>query len=245
MPAIPGPKRGQTPSEERDSSDQFAASLRVPGELRLSGAAMKNLKHPATILATFALFVAWEAEPRSQRARLREAARQPLSSGMEADGPGDLEPPREQGPQGPVGLQGLPGPQGPEGATAQTGPIGPIGPTGPIGPIGPAGTLAPRGQSAPPAIPARKVRPAPRGRREPPARPAREGCKARPGLRARRGLRGRARPTRSRRRWAWSPGPRSRSDLDQHHRLLRLDPRRGGLAQPGRHHQLARRTRGH
>ena len=80
---------------------------------------MKSLKHPATILAALALFVALGSGA---------AVASGLVSGkrlvnhsvpewkLTARAISSLR--GQQGPQGPVGLQGLPGPQGPEGRRA-------------------------------------------------------------------------------------------------------------------------------
>jgi Collagen triple helix repeat (20 copies) len=104
---------------------------------------VKGLKHPATILAALALFVALGSGA---------AVASGLISGkklvnhsipewkLTARAISNL-----RGQRGLTGLQGPAGPQGPTGATGLPGPIGPMGPMGPAGPIGPAGLLGPMG----------------------------------------------------------------------------------------------------
>jgi hypothetical protein len=123
---------------------------------------MKSFRHPATIIALIALFVAlgggsavagslisgarivshsipeWKLTPR---------AISNLRGQRGATGP--QGPAGPQGPQGAVGETGPIGPIGPIGLTGPIGPIGPIGPAGPIGPIGLTGDTGPVGPQGP------------------------------------------------------------------------------------------------
>jgi len=108
---------------------------------------MRNLKHPATILAGLALFVALGSGA---------AVASGLISGnrlvnhsipewkLTARAISSL-----RGQRGATGLQGPAGPRGPQGLTGPTGPVGPIGPMGPIGPVGPIGATGLTGPIGP------------------------------------------------------------------------------------------------
>jgi hypothetical protein len=104
---------------------------------------MKGLRHPATVLAALALFVALGSGAAvasrlvSGKALVNHSVPEwKLTSRAISS---------LRGLQGPAGVQGPPGPQGPQGATGPVGPIGPAGQVGPIGPIGPTGAMGPIG----------------------------------------------------------------------------------------------------
>lgn len=108
---------------------------------------MKGLKHPATVLAALALFVALGGGA---------AVASRLISGTQIVNHSIPEWKLTsraisslRGVQGPPGVQGAPGPQGPQGATGTIGPIGPAGPRGPIGPAGQEGPSGPAGPAGP------------------------------------------------------------------------------------------------
>lgn len=118
----------------------------------------KNLRHPATVIAALALFVAlgggaaWAGGliPGSRiknhsiaTRKLTKSAILSLRGATGAVGP--------QGPQGTPGTPGgPPGPQGPMGPTGLTGATGPAGPAGPAGPKGATGAQGPAGTSGGP-----------------------------------------------------------------------------------------------
>ena len=120
---------------------------------------MKSLKHPATILAALAVFVALGSGAAVASGLVSgkrlvnhsvsewKLTNRAISSLQGQQGP--QGPVGAQGPQGLVGLQGLPGPQGPDGATGLTGPIGPIGPIGPMGDVGAMGPTGATGETGP------------------------------------------------------------------------------------------------
>jgi Collagen triple helix repeat (20 copies) len=104
-----------------------------------------HLRHPATIIAALALFVAlgggsaWAGGHLFPGSRIKNhsiATRKLTKRAIKA-----LR--GKTGPMGPQGLQGTPGTpggaQGPRGATGATGPQGPKGDTGATGPQGPKG----------------------------------------------------------------------------------------------------------
>ena len=98
---------------------------------------MKSLKHPATILAAVALFVALGGGAAmasglvsgSQIKNHSIAAKKLTKSAIKS----------LHGQRGPQGLPGATGATGPQGATGATGPQGATGATGATGPQGPAG----------------------------------------------------------------------------------------------------------
>jgi hypothetical protein len=122
---------------------------------------VKSFKHPATVIAAVAFFVAlgggaavagrlisgkqllnhsvpeWKLTPRA------------IASLQGRRGPAGAAGPKGdtglQGPAGPVGQTGPAGPAGPTGGPGPQGPQGPQGPTGPQGPQGPAGERGPQG----------------------------------------------------------------------------------------------------
>ena len=104
---------------------------------------MRTLKHPATILAALALFVALGSGTAVASGLI--SGRQLLNHSVPAWKLTGGAISSLRGKQGPTGPQGLQGPQGPKGATGLTGPLGPVGPTGQIGPIGPIGLIGPIG----------------------------------------------------------------------------------------------------
>jgi hypothetical protein len=123
---------------------------------------MKGLRHPATILAALALFVALGsgAAVASGLVSGRQLANhsvpewkltaRAISSLRGQEGPSGLQGP--EGPQGATGSTGPIGPMGPIGATGATGPLGPIGPVGPagdVGPMGPTGATGAMGLQGP------------------------------------------------------------------------------------------------
>jgi Collagen triple helix repeat (20 copies) len=129
---------------------------------------LKNLKHPATILAALALFaalgsgaaVAGGLIPGSRLVNhsipVRKLTVSAMASLSGATGPrGATGPTGPRGATGPAGPRGATGPAGPKGATGPTGPtgatgpIGPIGLTGPIGPTGLTGATGDRGAQGP------------------------------------------------------------------------------------------------
>ena len=141
---------------------------------------MKSLRHPATIIAALALFVALgggkavagglisgskilaHSIPAS---KLTSAAIASLHGTRGATGPTGPAGPRgatgaqgakgATGSQGPVGLQGpmgLPGPAGLQGPAGDTGPMGPQGPPGDTGPQGPKGATGAQGPSGSSAV---------------------------------------------------------------------------------------------
>jgi hypothetical protein len=108
---------------------------------------MRSLKHPATILAAVAVFVALGGgaavagglisgkQLRNHSVPQWKLTGQAISS--------------LRGQQGPVGLQGPQGPQGATGPTGLPGPIGPMGGAGPMGPAGATGDTGPQGPDGP------------------------------------------------------------------------------------------------
>lgn len=130
----------------------------------------KNLRHPATVIATIALFVAlgggaaWASglipgsRIKNHSIATRKLTKRAISSLRGAAGPAG--PQGAQGIQGAQGAQGTHGAQGPQGAPGAQGPQGlpgtPGGPPGPTGPAGPQGLTGPIGATGPqgPAGPA-------------------------------------------------------------------------------------------
>ena len=111
---------------------------------------MKNLRHPATILAALALFVALGSGAAvagglvSGKQLVDHSVQEWKLTGRAISS--------LRGQRGPTGSQGPAGPQGPKGATGLTGPTGlsgPVGPVGPIGPIGATGQTGPQGPEGP------------------------------------------------------------------------------------------------
>lgn len=117
---------------------------------------MKYLKHPATLMAAFTLFVALGGGAAAYASRFISGsqiknhsipANKLTKSALKAlhgqRGKRGLAGPK--GPAGPAGPAGLKGPAGPKGATGATGPAGPNGATGLAGPAGPTGPQGPQG----------------------------------------------------------------------------------------------------
>ena len=124
---------------------------------------MKGLRHPATILAALALFIALGSGAAVARGLISGAQlvnhsvpAWKLTSRAVASLRGQQGPAGEQGPPGPQGAPGGIGPLGPVGPAGQIGPSGPSGPigatgaTGPIGPAGPVGPAGPTGATGEP-----------------------------------------------------------------------------------------------
>jgi Collagen triple helix repeat (20 copies) len=137
---------------------------------------LKSLRHPATIIAALALFVALgggkavasglisgskilaHSIPASKLTSRAIASLHGKRGATGASGPagprGATGPTGAKGatgatgPQGPVGLQGPMGLQGPQGIAGPVGPQGPEGDTGPQGPKGATGAQGPAGSSA-------------------------------------------------------------------------------------------------
>ena len=115
---------------------------------------MKGLRHPATILAALAMFIALGSGA-AVASRLISGTQLvnhsvpawKLTSRAVASLRGQQGPVGEQGPPGPQGVAGRIGPLGPIGPVGPMGPIGPIGATGADGPIGPAGPVGPVGST--------------------------------------------------------------------------------------------------
>jgi hypothetical protein len=136
----------------------------------------KHLRHPATVIATLALFVAlgggaaWAGGLiTGSQIKNHSIAKRKLTKGAVQSLRGQIGPAGvqglqglqgPQGPQGPQGLQGTPGPRGPAGAQGPAGRLGQQGPAGPVGPQGPQGTPGTPGGPAGPAGPAGPVGPA-------------------------------------------------------------------------------------
>jgi len=113
----------------------------------------KHLRHPATVIAALALFVAlgggaaWAgglipgSRIKNHSIATKKLTKRALISLRGMTGPA--------GPQGIQGIQGTPGtpggPQGPAGPQGPTGPRGLTGATGPAGPAGPQGATGQRG----------------------------------------------------------------------------------------------------
>ena len=113
---------------------------------------MKNVKHPATILAALALFIALGSGAAvagklvSGRQLVNHSvSEQKLTNAAIKSLRGMQGPPGVQGLQGNPGPKGATGPAGPTGPTGATGPAGATGPTGPQGPQGPTGATGPQG----------------------------------------------------------------------------------------------------
>ena len=187
---------GLDPSEGVKRLCQSAASLRLSRSDHISagGHSLKNLRHPATILAALALFVALGSGAAvagglvSGKQLVDHSVQEWKLTGRAISS--------LRGQRGPTGSQGPAGPQGPKGATGLTGPDRPERPRRPRRP-----------DRADRARPGRQAPRGPKGRREPPAHMARKG---RPDLRGQRGPQGRARSTRSRNHSDSSPGPPTR-----------------------------------
>jgi collagen triple helix repeat protein len=105
----------------------------------------KHLRHPATVIAALALFVAlgggaaWAgglisgSQIKNHSIPAKKLTNKAISSLRGQRGPA--------GPQGPQGTPGAPGgPPGPQGPQGPAGPAGPAGPQGSQGPQGPAGS---------------------------------------------------------------------------------------------------------
>jgi hypothetical protein len=123
---------------------------------------VKTLRHPATIIASLALFIALGGgravadgfisgskivSHSIPEWKLTSHAITNLRGERGATGPAG-----PSGPQGTTGLTGPVGPQGPPGDTGASGPAGPAGPAGlegDIGPQGPQGATGPRGPIGP------------------------------------------------------------------------------------------------
>lgn len=116
----------------------------------------KQLRHPATIVAALALFVAlgggaaWAgglipgSRIKNHSIATRKLTKKAINSLRGLTGPAGPQGPQglagtPGGPQGPAGPQGPVGPQGPKGATGATGAAGPQGPKGSIGTAGATG----------------------------------------------------------------------------------------------------------
>jgi hypothetical protein len=140
-----------------------AASLRRLAR-RLGGSTLKSLKHPATIIALLALFVALGGgqavasglisgstilSHSIQEWKLTPRAIKNLHGQRGATGPrGSAGPRGSTGAQGLTGATGLTGPMGPMGLAGPrglVGDVGPQGPTGGTGPQGPPGSTGPEG----------------------------------------------------------------------------------------------------
>jgi collagen triple helix repeat protein len=129
----------------------------------------KHLRHPATVIAALALFVAlgggaaWAgglipgSRIKNHSIATRKLTKSAILSLRGATGPSGPQGPQGTpgtpgapgtpgGPQGPAGPQG---PMGPTGLTGATGPAGPIGPTGLTGATGPTGLTGPAGATGP------------------------------------------------------------------------------------------------
>jgi Collagen triple helix repeat (20 copies) len=119
---------------------------------------MRGWKHPATIIAACALFVALGSgaavasglvsgkriiNHSIPQSKLTRSAISSLRGQKGRTGP--QGPAGAQGPKGATGATGLIGPMGPIGATGPVGPIGPTGATGSTGPQGAAGPAGPQG----------------------------------------------------------------------------------------------------
>jgi Collagen triple helix repeat (20 copies) len=112
-----------------------------------------HLRHPATIIAALALFVAlgggsaWAGGHLFPGSRIknhsiatRKLTKRAITALRGKTGP--------MGPQGPAGTPGTPGgAQGPKGATGATGPQGPKGDTGATGAAGATGSQGPKGDT--------------------------------------------------------------------------------------------------
>jgi hypothetical protein len=126
----------------------------------------KHLRHPATVIAALALFVAlgggaaWAgglipgSRIKNHSIAVKKLTKKTILSLRGATGPSGPQGPQGTpgtpgtpgGPQGPVGPMG---PMGPTGLTGATGPAGPIGPTGLTGAVGPTGLTGPAGETGP------------------------------------------------------------------------------------------------
>jgi Collagen triple helix repeat (20 copies) len=126
----------------------------------------KHLRHPATIIAALALFVAlgggaaWAgglirgSQIKNHSIATRKLTKQAIKALRGQRGPAGPQgtPGTPGGPQGPKGDTGATGAQGPKGNTGATGPQGPKGDTGATGPQGPKGDTGlqgPRGDTGP------------------------------------------------------------------------------------------------
>jgi Collagen triple helix repeat (20 copies) len=139
---------------------------------------VKHLKHPATIIALLALFIALGGGSAVARGlisgstilnhsipqwKLTARAIANLRGHQGPAGPsGSAGPTGPAGPKGATGAQGLTGPAGaqgpkgdigPQGLPGATGPEGPDGDTGPQGPQGATGPQGPQGAQGPPGPP--------------------------------------------------------------------------------------------
>jgi len=126
----------------------------------------KHLRHPATVIAALALFVAlgggaaWAgglipgSRIRNHSISTRKLTTRAIKSLRGTTGPMGPQgtpgtPGGPPGPQGPAGPQGATGPRGLTGATGPAGPAGPQGPTGPRGLTGGTGSTGPTGPAGP------------------------------------------------------------------------------------------------
>jgi hypothetical protein len=117
----------------------------------------KQLRHPATIIAALALFVAlgggaaWASgmirgsQIRNHSIATKKLTKRAIKSLSGVPGPA--------GPAGLTGATGPAGPSGPRGLTGAVGPVGPAGLTGATGPAGPAGPAGPQGPQGDPGTP--------------------------------------------------------------------------------------------
>ena len=113
---------------------------------------MKQLKHPATIIALLALFVALGGGSAVAGSLLsgskimnHSIPQSKLTARAIASLSGRRGPAGPAGPTGLTGATGATGAQGPRGATGAPGAQGPAGPQGDTGPQGPQGNPGPQG----------------------------------------------------------------------------------------------------
>ena len=110
---------------------------------------LKALKHPATIIALIALFVALgggKAVASGLISGAKIVAHSIPQSKLTPKAVASLRGQRgPTGAAGPAGARGATGPQGAKGTTGAAGPMGPQGLVGPMGPQGPIGNTGPQG----------------------------------------------------------------------------------------------------
>jgi hypothetical protein len=134
--------------EEGIFARPFAFSLCLHWPDRdLNGGRVKGLKHPATIIALLALFVALGGGAAVASGLV--SGRQIVNHSIPEWKLTSRAIERLRGHQGPAGAPGPAGAQGPKGATGLVGLTGPIGPLGPMGPVGAMGPIGPTGDMGP------------------------------------------------------------------------------------------------
>lgn len=111
------------------------------------GRTVKALRHPATILAAIALFLALGSGAAVASGLL--SGKRLLNHSVPEQKLTARAISSLRGQRGPAGPQGPTGPTGATGANGLVGPLGPIGPIGPAGPIGATGDTGPQGLQGP------------------------------------------------------------------------------------------------